>query len=133
MWQCLRAKAVFLIRESESDQRALSVGSIVRNGIRRNVGIIIRPVFEDNEPWHLLISEAFHPKRWVVAWLGPPGCPDEEFFRVDIRTEIWEAKDLFGMASIAEMAECGVLAISCLLYTSPSPRDYAASRMPSSA
>ena len=26
-----------------------------------------------------------------------------------------------------------VLAVVCLLYTSPSPRDYAASRMPSSA
>ena len=28
---------------------------------------------------------------------------------------------------------CTAVAISCLLYTSPSPRDYAASRMPSSA
>ena len=27
----------------------------------------------------------------------------------------------------------GTLAAACLLYTSPSPRDYAASRMPSSA
>ena len=27
----------------------------------------------------------------------------------------------------------GVESVSCLLYTSPSPRDYAASRMPSSA
>ena len=29
--------------------------------------------------------------------------------------------------------ECVKQAVSCLLYTSPSPRDYAASRMPSSA
>ena len=29
--------------------------------------------------------------------------------------------------------ETGILKYTCLLYTSPSPRDYAASRMPSSA
>ena len=32
-----------------------------------------------------------------------------------------------------ETAKCVRLLESCLLYTSPSPRDYAASRMPSSA
>ena len=30
-------------------------------------------------------------------------------------------------------SECSQVAYSCLLYTSPRPRDYAASRMPSSA
>ena len=31
------------------------------------------------------------------------------------------------------LAAVGVQGVTCLLYTSPSPRDYAASRMPSSA
>ena len=36
-------------------------------------------------------------------------------------------------ASIACLRKIGVETGGCLLYTSPSPRDYAASRMPSSA
>ena len=35
--------------------------------------------------------------------------------------------------AVAQLAGATVLDSPCLLYTSPSPRDYAASRMPSSA
>ena len=35
--------------------------------------------------------------------------------------------------SIAESEMPGLMALSCLLYTSPSPRDWTISRMPSSA
>ena len=39
----------------------------------------------------------------------------------------------FDPASSSTWADAGLLDALCLLYTSPSPRDYAASRMPSSA
>ena len=41
--------------------------------------------------------------------------------------------DLRNSATIAAMLAVKQTPMSCLLYTSPSPRDYAASRMPSSA
>ena len=40
-----------------------------------------------------------------------------------------ERRNAVNHAALAALAQ----AINCLLYTSPSPRDYAASRMPSSA
>ena len=44
------------------------------------------------------------------------------------------AKDgLLVGSEIEKFAELGWEQVDCLLYTSPSPRDYAASRMPSSA
>ena len=44
-------------------------------------------------------------------------------------------KSLKKVAALAKADGAGVtlVYVSCLLYTSPSPRDYAASRMPSSA
>ena len=44
---------------------------------------------------------------------------------------IWSATAAFGVGAIL-LAHVWMLE-TCLLYTSPSPRDYAASRMPSSA
>ena len=41
--------------------------------------------------------------------------------------------EIVGTAGTAEEALTAVRDSACLLYTSPSPRDYAASRMPSSA
>ena len=43
------------------------------------------------------------------------------------------AASLFNRAIVALLATFIAVNIACLLYTSPSPRDYAASRMPSSA
>ena len=45
---------------------------------------------------------------------------------IDYRNGDGIAKEVFGLENVQKL-------ISCLLYTSPSPRDYAASRMPSSA
>ena len=47
---------------------------------------------------------------------------ESEYHRGD---KIWKAQTLYDFAKVKEYP--------CLLYTSPSPRDYAASRMPSSA
>ena len=50
------------------------------------------------------------------------------------RQEPWRLTDLKRLAAVSELpASASPLSTSCLLYTSPSPRDYAASRMPSSA
>ena len=47
---------------------------------------------------------------------------------------VWPGAVIRGdMHSIKVGAKCNVQDNACLLYTSPSPRDYAASRMPSSA
>ena len=41
--------------------------------------------------------------------------------------------DFIALESYAHVKKANNAGTSCLLYTSPSPRDYAASRMPSSA
>ena len=47
--------------------------------------------------------------------------------------ELQLAKELIRFPSVTK-TDAGVIKfLDCLLYTSPSPRDYAASRMPSSA
>ena len=58
---------------------------------------------------------------------------EEQLFQQEIRTWFEKALPeghLFRGGSIINMAR---EQMACLLYTSPSPRDYAASRMPSSA
>ena len=50
---------------------------------------------------------------------------------IDYKLTVRQAIPLYGSADVVE-SEPGIF-VPCLLYTSPSPRDYAASRMPSSA
>ena len=58
-----------------------------------------------------------------TAFLCSPGQVLAEVLRDEL--------ELIGTKIGCNTGDCG--ACSCLLYTSPSPRDYAASRMPSSA
>ena len=62
----------------------------------------------------------------------------DDFFKVDLRiakvvevSEIEEADKLVQLK--LDLGELGEKTVFCLLYTSPSPRDFEASRMPSSA
>ena len=52
-------------------------------------------------------------------------------------TEQWAARDLidsYGMSTVLELIDYYIsISTTCLLYTSPSPRDLSTSRMPSSA
>ena len=65
--------------------------------------------------------------------------PENLIFNEDVGTIIVPGKDgdlgvLPGHSQVMSSLRPGrVMVYSCLLYTSPSPRDYAASRMPSSA
>ena len=77
------------------------------------------------------------------------GCPfdlldDKEFIRMVMYRATKECKstllnlavhkfDPQGVTSIAMLAESHISIHTCLLYTSPSPRDQRGSRMPSSA
>ena len=77
------------------------------------------------------------------------GCPfelldDKEFIRMLLYRATKECKstllnlavhkfDPQGVTSIAMLAESHISIHTCLLYTSPSPRDLSTSRMPSSA
>ena len=64
-------------------------------------------------------------------------------FGADARTKMLEGVDILANAvkvtlgpkgrNVVLEKSFGAPRITCLLYTSPSPRDYAASRMPSSA
>ena len=55
-------------------------------------------------------------------------CPTQASEKIDVVALVTGSIDQTrGLSSFAEMS------MLCLLYTSPSPRDYAASRMPSSA
>ena len=47
--------------------------------------------------------------------------------------QLWSLEQLQGVYYVAVPVRLTVAKVPCLLYTSPSPRDYAASRMPSSA
>ena len=55
--------------------------------------------------------------------------PEAEFFRGHFPNQ----PIMPGVLIIETVAQAGALLISCLLYTSPSPRDATLSRMPSSA
>ena len=59
---------------------------------------------------------------------GIVAVPDK---RLDKLAEIWQTNKK--TPAIVEFVDIAGLVKGCLLYTSPSPRDYAASRMPSSA
>ena len=65
------------------------------------------------------------------------GIPDEEFIRGDVpMTKCEIRKAVMNEARIEEdsiVLDVGAGTGSCLLYTSPSPRDRSVSRMPSSA
>ena len=50
--------------------------------------------------------------------------------KLDVYTIVWSDDP---MSPAKEFSDEFILSNYCLLYTSPSPRDYAASRMPSSA
>ena len=56
-------------------------------------------------------------------------------FSILISFGTWQVKRLFWKQALIEnyLTQSQSNPITCLLYTSPSPRDYAASRMPSSA
>ena len=56
--------------------------------------------------------------------------PDAQFHRPDVGKRLTAGDTLL---TPGETPDATVMLIACLLYTSPSPRDYAASRMPSSA
>ena len=58
----------------------------------------------------------------------------EEIFAVGAAiAESSQLRSILSDPSAEAKAKSGALTAVCLLYTSPSPRDYAASRMPSSA
>ena len=68
------------------------------------------------------------------------GCCAEIAAKLESFNPTASVKDRIGVAMIRDAEAAGriapertVLVEPCLLYTSPSPRDYAASRMPSSA
>ena len=66
---------------------------------------------------------------------GPEKCAEkfgEEAIELIVASVKKKKKDVISEAADTLYHMC-VLLRSCLLYTSPSPRDYAASRMPSSA
>ena len=76
--------------------------------------------------------EAIQPPRalWLDFPMGRPlGKPNDPEYQKKI---IRSAFDLFNERSGPVLKDFPDI-IPCLLYTSPSPRDYAASRMPSSA
>ena len=52
---------------------------------------------------------------------------------VDLLLREYHNVTVYSEATEVELDKLNVLLIPCLLYTSPSPRDYAATRMPSSA
>ena len=68
----------------------------------------------------------------AIAWVFP-GQGSQKVGMAEALLSIEGSRERFAMAS--EMLERDLLAIcqGCLLYTSPSPRDMSASRMPSSA
>ena len=100
-------------------------------------GLIARPVIGKKEDWSPQALQTNTNPLGRQALEVPHGYS----------TENWEPpKDLYGRNQLFEptgiaVAKDGTIIVatrsagiwSCLLYTSPSPRDYAASRMPSSA
>ena len=75
------------------------------------------------------MSEDFKPGlEGVIAFESEIAEPDKEGSALRYRGV--DIEDLVGRVSFGNV--WGLL-VDCLLYTSPSPRDYAASRMPSSA
>ena len=63
-----------------------------------------------------------------------PVAPEPKSEQVSsTREEAGATVELTGFEQVTENQKLDNLGSSCLLYTSPSPRDYAASRMPSSA
>ena len=81
--------------------------------------------FSDFEGQSATIEQFFDGERWLVVVIWSFMCPICQ-------------KELPAYADLADRQQSGSftvigLSIDCLLYTSPSPRDYAASRMPSSA
>ena len=80
------------------------------------------------------------PNLSTSSMVGKIMCTSNDMFWVQLRNEglIVAAESGSGMISkklgtINGLASQTVNCFACLLYTSPSPRDYAASRMPSSA
>ena len=65
--------------------------------------------------------------------------PEDQNRPLVLIAHTWAGRDGFVEERARQLAEEGYVAMAvdmygdCLLYTSPSPRDYAASRMPSSA
>ena len=78
---------------------------------------------------------------WCVSWLGymngvhAPGVKNlDHAIAASHHTALAHAEATRALRSVNSSIRSGnALNMTCLLYTSPSPRDYAASRMPSSA
>ena len=64
----------------------------------------------------------------ITALIGPSGCGKSTFLRCLNRMN-----DVIDICKVEGSIKIDGQNIYCLLYTSPSPRDYGTSRMPSSA
>ena len=70
-------------------------------------------------------------KHWIFKMYQTVSDWSDKFRKINVRTNADSPKD--SAAAIAFGAEGIGLCRTCLLYTSPSPRDLSTSRMPSSA
>ena len=77
----------------------------------------------------------FADKESHQIFLEPEGLTTPEIYVQGFSTGLPESLQLELLQTLPGLESCVMLraAYACLLYTSPSPRDYAASRMPSSA
>ena len=78
---------------------------------------------------NMIIGKAFRPVQYFKGFRIKPGC----VITLLIRKFFWRDASI-GIGLAGNEAQTAIKAcISCLLYTSPSPRDGLLSRMPSSA
>ena len=113
-----RASGAVRIKRAEADSPAKPhEGAALRAINGRPVGRI-----EDKAAWLALVERLKAPARPLVLALAVPGDPVQR-----------ARAELDALAASAKAEAEAAAAASCLLYTSPSPRDATLSRMPSSA
>ena len=99
--------------------------------------VILKPLFQKKaDPLTLLLKDIFKDNRNAMSYLGALSIglgfsqADSAFAEEDVEEVVVTASKREANLQDLPMA---VQAITCLLYTSPSPRDRQKSRMPSSA